>query len=452
MADNVSVTPGTGATIRTDEVGGVQYQVIKLAFGASGSATDVESSVGLPVAVIGDITLDGIADLATEASLQTIIGHIDGIETSLSSIDTKTPALGQALAAASVPVVLTAAQLTTLTPPAAITNYAAETGGNLAAIATSASILDDWDESDRAKVNIIAGQAGITAGAGSVAANTPRVTHASDDPVTTSIQLIDDAIVTDDNTFTPATTKVMMAGFEFDDTSPDTVNEGDGGAARMSSRREVYVQIRDAAGNERGLNVDANGAVAVTATNATASNFNAQVVGSIAHDTADSGNPIKIGYKAIAFGSNPTGVTANDRTDAYANRAGIPFFLGGHPNIITKHLNVTDADGAQTDTALITVGSGTKVVVTMLQVMADGANSGDCGYRIGFGTANTPSNDANAGMLSSHPGLKAGSGVVVGSGAGMVGVGADNEDVRLTCEDPAGGALDVTVTYFTIES
>ncbi len=36
--------------------------------------------------------------------------------TSLGSIDTKTPALGQALAAASVPVVLTAAQLTTLTP------------------------------------------------------------------------------------------------------------------------------------------------------------------------------------------------------------------------------------------------------------------------------------------------------------------------------------------------
>ena len=38
--------------------------------------------------------------------------------TSVGSIDTKTPALGQALAAASVPIVLTAAQVTTLTPPA----------------------------------------------------------------------------------------------------------------------------------------------------------------------------------------------------------------------------------------------------------------------------------------------------------------------------------------------
>lgn len=53
------------------------------------------------------------------------------------------------------------------------------------AIAASASVLDDWDETDRAKVNVIAGQAGITAGAGAVAANTPRVTHASDDPLVT---------------------------------------------------------------------------------------------------------------------------------------------------------------------------------------------------------------------------------------------------------------------------
>lgn len=43
--------------------------------------------------------------------------------------------LGQALAAASLPVVLTAAQLATLTPPAALTNYANETGGNLTTIA-----------------------------------------------------------------------------------------------------------------------------------------------------------------------------------------------------------------------------------------------------------------------------------------------------------------------------
>jgi hypothetical protein len=62
----------------------------------------------------------------------------------------------------------------------------------LDALVTALQIMDDWDESDRAKVNIIAGQAGVTAGAGAVAANTPRVTHASDDPVVTQVGAVNE--------------------------------------------------------------------------------------------------------------------------------------------------------------------------------------------------------------------------------------------------------------------
>ncbi len=62
---------------------------------------------------------------------------------------------------------------------------------------------------------------------------------------------------TDDAAFTPGTDAVVMAGATFDDTSPDSVNEGDAGALRMSANRNLYTTIRDAAGNERGANVDA---------------------------------------------------------------------------------------------------------------------------------------------------------------------------------------------------
>lgn len=72
-----------------------------------------------------------VTGVATSAKQDTIISHLDGVEGLLAtidgdtgSIDAKTPALGQALAAASVPVVLPAAQITTLTPPAAITGFA----------------------------------------------------------------------------------------------------------------------------------------------------------------------------------------------------------------------------------------------------------------------------------------------------------------------------------------
>lgn len=60
-------------------------------------------------------------------------------------------------------------------------------------------IMDDWDESDRAKVNIIAGQAGITAGAGTVGASTPRVTLASNDPAVTALSAIQTAVQLIDN-------------------------------------------------------------------------------------------------------------------------------------------------------------------------------------------------------------------------------------------------------------
>ncbi len=53
-------------------------------------------------------------------------------------------------------------------------------------------------------------------------------------------------------------TKPSMAGFVFDDAAPDSVDEGDLGYARMSANRNQYQTIRDAAGNERGANVDAN--------------------------------------------------------------------------------------------------------------------------------------------------------------------------------------------------
>lgn len=44
-------------------------------------------------------------------------------------------------------------------------------------------IMDDWDETDRAKVNIIVGQAGVAANAGAASATTLRTISATDDPI-----------------------------------------------------------------------------------------------------------------------------------------------------------------------------------------------------------------------------------------------------------------------------
>ena len=54
------------------------------------------------------------------------------------------------------------------------------TEASAASIKTAVEIMDDWDESDRAKVNPIAGQAGVAGNTGTVGATTQRVTLATD--------------------------------------------------------------------------------------------------------------------------------------------------------------------------------------------------------------------------------------------------------------------------------
>ncbi len=96
----------------------------------SGPLTDTQLRA-TPVPISGTVSLSGGGD-ATAANQTT--GN-----SSLSSIDTKTPALGQALAAASSPVVLTAAQLTTLTP---LTSVAVTNTGTFAVTQGTAANLN----------------------------------------------------------------------------------------------------------------------------------------------------------------------------------------------------------------------------------------------------------------------------------------------------------------------
>jgi len=125
MADNTALSVGAGGdTIRDVDKGGIKTQVTILDLGGAGAESLF--SVGQKLAV-SSISVVLASDQATipvslAAGFSTSALQTSG-NASLTSIDGKTPALGQALAAASVPVVLTAAQLTTLTPPAAITGF-----------------------------------------------------------------------------------------------------------------------------------------------------------------------------------------------------------------------------------------------------------------------------------------------------------------------------------------
>jgi hypothetical protein len=49
MADNIGYTPGSGATVAADEIGGVLHQRVKIGIGDDGTAVDVSAANPMPV-------------------------------------------------------------------------------------------------------------------------------------------------------------------------------------------------------------------------------------------------------------------------------------------------------------------------------------------------------------------------------------------------------------------
>jgi hypothetical protein len=115
MANNTVLNSGSGGdTLQTVDHSGVKTPVSHI-------ADPTTQTQMVAVSAAGALKVDGSA---VTQPVSDAGGSLTVDNTALTSIDAKVPALGQALAAASVPVVLTAAQITTLTPPAAITGFA----------------------------------------------------------------------------------------------------------------------------------------------------------------------------------------------------------------------------------------------------------------------------------------------------------------------------------------
>ena len=70
--------------------------------------------------VLAALQAQGVDIASVQANVALLVPDLDAVRVAVESTDAKTPVLGQALAAGSVPVVLTAAQIATLTPLASV--------------------------------------------------------------------------------------------------------------------------------------------------------------------------------------------------------------------------------------------------------------------------------------------------------------------------------------------
>lgn len=364
----------------------VHRERVQITGTAAGDIAPVSATDGVLVnlGANNDVTVSGVS---TAANQSTIIGHVDGIETLLTTIAGAVSGTEMQVDVLTLPNVTIGAAI-----PAGTNNIGDVDVLTLPSIPAGTNNIGDVDvltvPADPFGANA---DAAATAGStGSIQAKLRLITSQLD-AIQTAVQLIDNSI----------------AGSE---TQVDVITQ----PARSSSTDSIAA------------------------------------LGNVAHDSVDSGNPVKIGLKAIAHGTNPTAVAAADRTDWYANRAGVPFVIGGHPNVQTFRSRWTTA---LTDASLCgTINAGTKIVLTAIHCTMDQSTSAATAVRCGFGAANTPSNTATSGVVLDHDGIAPGSGISHGNGAGILAVGGDGEELRVTTEAATGGSGIIYGSYYTIES
>lgn len=187
---------------------------------------------------------------------------------------------------------------------------------------------------------------------------------------------------------------------QFDDVSPTAITENNFGNLRMSANRNLYDTIRDAAGNERGVNVNAANEAQVNASqngtwtvqpgntaNTTAWKVDGSAVtqpvsmatntpvGTVAHDSVDSGAPVKVGAKANSALSTATMVSSADRTDLVSDLDGAILIRHQFPLGDLLADATSNTDGASTASAIFTATASTRSIITAIHVFRTDAGT-----------------------------------------------------------------------------
>ncbi len=320
MADNIAVTPGTGKTVATDEVvdgtlGTVQVQYVKLMDGTlDGTTKATVNSTGLKV------DASGAAVPITDNSGSLTVDNAGTFSTQDSQYVTEDAS------AATNPVgpPLVAVRRDTLS-----TSEVSADGDYIALKATSKGKLHTAAE-------LRNGDTAITFGAGAVDSNTLRVTVDTD-------QLGSDPTKAED---------VASAG-------------GDFGIPAMAVQKATPANTAGTDGDYEMLQMSAGRLWGST-----------QAYGDVAHDAADSGNPVKLGAKATTSLSGLTLVADADRTNLFAGVDGV-LITRPHCNLeAIVSGNATNTDGSST-ACISAQAAGIKTYLTSV-VLCNSHASTDC--------------------------------------------------------------------------
>jgi hypothetical protein len=341
---SVDVTPGTGKVIATNSISedAVTKELQRVV---------PNTSAGVEIAPLTDTQLRATAVpvsgtvAVTSAGITTIAGAVAGTEmqvdvltmpstavtnAGITSIDSKVPALGQALAAASVPVVLTAAQITTLTPVSAVT-VTNSTATNL--------------KSEVVGTGTFATQSVLTAGTaeiGKLAAGVAEIGNVKNSG-TFAVQAAQSGTYT---------SQAVQSGTWT--TQAICTNAGTFAVQAAQSGTYTTQAIQSGTWTTQAI---------------------ATAVGTIADDATTPSAPVMTGGKAVETdGTDPTSVSAEDDVAIFRSDRNRRLLVNtAHPN---QHVVAANYTTAQTDTEVIAApGANLSIYVTDF-IVSNGATAG----------------------------------------------------------------------------
>lgn len=210
----------------------------------------------------------------------------------------------------------------------------------------------------------------------------------------------------------PANGIMTLGIYNSTEPSPTT---GQAVGIQLDAKGRTRGVIMDAAGNTRGANVDASNRLSVTLDNIAAALTLATVTtvttvstltgGAVAHDGVDSGNPVKVGARALATPSTATMVANADRTDNVSDLDGFLLVRNGHAlgDLISER--ITNTDGASTASTNFGATASTRNYITVISLFNSSATAGYVDFR-----------DGTAGSVLWTVAIPAGGGAIVANG------------------------------------
>lgn len=395
MADNTTLNTGTGGdVIATDDIAGVKYQRVKIVQGADGvNDGDVSSSNPLPID--GTVTVGNVVSISDNASSITVDGTV------------------------------TASQ-------AAATAYRVVISDGTSDVPIDAAHADGETNTENhidvgAKLLVFNGS------------SWDRQRGNATDGILVNLGTNNDVTITGSVTVAQATAASLNATVV--GTGTFAVQAAQSGTWTLGANSGVDigdVTINNASGASAVNIQDGGNSITVDGTVSVTDGLN--IEGDVAHDTVDSGNPVKIGFQAE--NSLPSAVATGDRVNGTADVFGRQLVTHIDAGMqVWKSANYTSQ---QTGTDIWTPSAGKKIAITYLAVSSYATTTGRVILWLGASgdTTYTAGTDQLVWAGSFAPSANAKPGAIISLPNAIYAVTADH---RLKITSDAAISLDITV-------